>query len=1044
MKDLCCIYVSEPAAHRTLACVMLAAAALVLPVSTPEAALGNDIRSIGRKIEQIEAEVSHQREIIRKMEQELAAAKREDRKPDIGKLQQMATATGQRTTAYHGKPKHIQEAIDQLEGETSSNVKDAGGLAAAWATGSFERGVYQTEIRRSTRYIGILQDRQRELEKDLREKRELLPEDIQAWLEEAQEEDAQRSAPMDGSGEAPAERGAEPSESPEPIERRGSLHQIESRINKAAGLIKEAVRLRDEGAQVTRARLQQAESDLILAANLVDETNSQSSRLELFAWSSARRIDEACGVLTQSDPLSTEDFSFTASRKAAHSAKQRVCEYAARSGVDPSTPMQQWQQRSNELIRDASQRIADSEQKGQALMAGCRRELDVLTPRLEAELTRKEAVSLLARPRIEPVEEALREARGEWRQRARTATEKLGEAETLLASAQGSVRAITMPSLQAKGERLLSEIGSWQLQRRAIGRALQGSVVAIPGSPQEMADGLGLRASLDRVDSASQALEAAYGEVQKSLEKARSVEAKLRRAQETMASSLGEAKGAMIEAIACLAEIDSAAGRMAGGDHEHAEKLLDKARALIDEARSRRSAEFYRAQGAFEKAGHRSQAAQSSLPEQTGKLDAEVSRLSEALKELREWLRNGWSITAGLESAYQRLSASSRELAPLAEDLCGAANASRSQIDASKARLDRLTRSAAEAADDVRAFEESAWGESDSFLARVRRQVKNHVQAARAVYLIVEGLLDQAEEAGRAMISARQIMSAARDALGELGSRARALLYQAERLLSAAPVTGPGNRLLGRVQTLHLELSGLAARLEVPDPPDINRLGIPAHALAAQKAMNNALREADSATAEAERLISALDGLRVAGEFASRHLPELLSRSSSCLARIEPSATSVASRPPERAGSGGQDRDGIRAAQGQPRAPPNEGRFPPGLAADRPASPIRPAEDTRVTAAQAASCFIQQYPGRGEVTLLFEHRFPMGIGHHSNYYLLSVDPEDTDLADLRAHFLPMVKGPDSVREVMRSGSYESVLRRARELCPTPTSVGMHQ
>ncbi|GEM_PF-5322742 len=117
--------------------------------------LENKIREIDGRIAVIDAEIARHRNNIRSMQAILAEAQRNHTQPDVSRLHHAATATGQRTEAYHEKPPWLQAMIDKFE--SKGPIGASASLCFISMMGGTGRAHYLMEIGRSNQFINMLE-----------------------------------------------------------------------------------------------------------------------------------------------------------------------------------------------------------------------------------------------------------------------------------------------------------------------------------------------------------------------------------------------------------------------------------------------------------------------------------------------------------------------------------------------------------------------------------------------------------------------------------------------------------------------------------------------------------------------------------------------------------------------------------------------------------------------------------------------------------------------------------------------------------------------
>ena len=92
--------------------------------------------------------IQQQTKNIADMKAELQQAAQQRRIPNVGKLHQYATASGQRTQAYYNEPDYIRKLIEQIEKDPVLIARHSAILAAGVPTGQYgiSRAHYLVEI----------------------------------------------------------------------------------------------------------------------------------------------------------------------------------------------------------------------------------------------------------------------------------------------------------------------------------------------------------------------------------------------------------------------------------------------------------------------------------------------------------------------------------------------------------------------------------------------------------------------------------------------------------------------------------------------------------------------------------------------------------------------------------------------------------------------------------------------------------------------------------------------------------------------------------
>ncbi len=123
--------------------------------------LQSQIKTIDDKIAVIDAEIAKHRANMQRMRATLNEAIKNHTQPDVSKLHQIATATGQRTAAYHAKPPWMQDMIDKFESKNPAGA--AATLAMLTAVSGIGRAHYIMEISRTNQFINMLENERNNL-----------------------------------------------------------------------------------------------------------------------------------------------------------------------------------------------------------------------------------------------------------------------------------------------------------------------------------------------------------------------------------------------------------------------------------------------------------------------------------------------------------------------------------------------------------------------------------------------------------------------------------------------------------------------------------------------------------------------------------------------------------------------------------------------------------------------------------------------------------------------------------------------------------------
>jgi len=842
--------------------------AMLLPAAAP-AGIEEEIEAIEQTIRQIDAEIAHQQGVIAAMHEELAAAKRDGRKPDVSKLRQMATAAGQRTEAYHDKPAPVREAIDELESQHANNASEAAGLAGAWAAGNLEQSVYRTEIARSKRYIGILQRKRVPLAEALAAKRRLLPADIQAWIEEARAEDQGRPADAKAAGGST-----------------NAVAGIQGRIESAAALIKQAGVAIEAATTSARARVDAARGRLIRAIEYAQQVEDIRSRMSPAITLLQRLVLKhrtgqliPAGLQSGSAPPGAE-------------VQREICARAEQVVGDPPPSLEQignWLKVSERRVAEAAERVDAGEGELREFLAARRRALSTMAGRLDAELARQEVVLALSHPASDGVARALDEANAAWFAAASDARGHVKRADDLLLAARSAVRALGEVSAAAERQRLLDQIRSWRQQARAYTQSLDSP-------PVPTLEPLASEFSIDPrwIDGARDLLLKQYAEAERVRAGAREVAQRLDALEQAHGVELAATKQSLIAASACLAELRAGQGRAAESGLAHVEALLKRAAGLLDDAAAVDGGELKAARAAHADARRRLNTARSALGSTSGRRETAVAAVNRATGQLQRQLRIGQSRRIDAEAAYNRLAAAGGELGPFAGEVCAVQTAPAARLGEFERRLQRLVNTIAAAGDAIEAFESSGWAGGATPLAGAAASLDEELQGARAVHGESEGLIARARAAGAALATARERIAGALARVEESRSSALALLDSARAELDAAAVNAASNRLRQRARALRQRARSLPAQAPPPEPAATAESRPLQRATSAQRALDDAIGRGEAARAQADTLVNSLEATRTAGEFATRGVPADLGRASNCLAAITPQETAVA------------------------------------------------------------------------------------------------------------------------------------------------------
>ncbi len=265
-----------------------------------------------------------------------------------------------------------------------------------------------------------------------------------------------------------------------------------------------------------------------------------------------------------------------------------------------------------------------------------------------------------------------------------------------------------------------------------------------------------------------------------------------------------------------------------------------------------------------------------------------VDRLKQEMARTRQEMQN-------IQNAYGRLADAGPNLRQLAGEVCAVSTAPQDRITAWRSKLQDLTAEVGAIATDT----ETQYLER--LLDRVkteRQNLKGETQAARLQYIVIEGKGNKAVKAASNVLTHREKLRALNEEIASLKTEALGLLDQAE---AALPNGAPDQRanLANRIQTARANANALGTGLRVPSYVALGMDTVPEpNALRAQvgrllSMIDTRLDEVDKLIAEAEALPGEAEGIRVAGEFATRTVPEHLARATTCLAGITPETRTV-------------------------------------------------------------------------------------------------------------------------------------------------------
>ncbi len=122
-----------------------------------KSALESQIKSIKQMLTEIKAEIAKHQNNIENMRNILRNAQQTGTTPNVGGLKEYANAAGERTPAYHQAPPWKQDLIDKFENMHVFNAMDAAALGAATTDGNVEEVYIKVEIRRTSRFIRMLE-----------------------------------------------------------------------------------------------------------------------------------------------------------------------------------------------------------------------------------------------------------------------------------------------------------------------------------------------------------------------------------------------------------------------------------------------------------------------------------------------------------------------------------------------------------------------------------------------------------------------------------------------------------------------------------------------------------------------------------------------------------------------------------------------------------------------------------------------------------------------------------------------------------------------
>jgi len=135
-------------------------------LTAEKVALEKQIEDIDQKLKMLNAEIAKHQANHKRMQDLLIEARKKGTVPDLGRLKQYATATGQRTKEYHQAQPWLKKLIDEFEGDKVYNAKQAAGLATKTAFIGINRASYVQEMIRTKDFIKILEREKERLQED--------------------------------------------------------------------------------------------------------------------------------------------------------------------------------------------------------------------------------------------------------------------------------------------------------------------------------------------------------------------------------------------------------------------------------------------------------------------------------------------------------------------------------------------------------------------------------------------------------------------------------------------------------------------------------------------------------------------------------------------------------------------------------------------------------------------------------------------------------------------------------------------------------------
>ncbi|MFC1772292.1 HYR domain-containing protein [Pseudomonadota bacterium] len=325
--------------------------------------------------------------------------------------------------------------------------------------------------------------------------------------------------------------------------------------------------------------------------------------------------------------------------------------------------------------------------------------------------------------------------------------------------------------------------------------------------------------------------------------------------------------------------------------------------------------------GLIEKAEGKIRAAQASVGtfnEVKVNLEAAANRYAGAVSGMREsqtsWLQANrllgtWidqleqditrtrSAMQTLENGYRRLADAGLNLRRLANAVCAVSAAPQDKIVAWRNELRELTAEVTAAAADT---EEQ---HLQYLLDKVKvayQSLKGEAQAARLQYIVIEGQGDKAIKAATAIGTYKKQLGVLIEKVSTLKAEALGLLTQAETALTTV-APDQDTDLVNRIQTARGQAEALGTGLSIPNLNTLVLEGIRVQepGVVSEQVrgwlgkIDGRLRETENVLAEAKALPGDIESIRVAGEFATRTVPEHLARASTCLVGITPETQAV-------------------------------------------------------------------------------------------------------------------------------------------------------